>query len=157
MSHLRRHRSECGKDSWCGHKSEDIPKALVSYAARLVLLMVAPDFWKLYTTLKLNYMGPGFAKNKQRKNGRILFYIFAVIPGTMADYMQNKGQESVNASEANVILSSEPLWAAMLSAMPIPGPRPPPPQQLLLIDIHEYEDLEATLSSTGSQSVERSE
>ena len=46
-----------------------------------------------------------------------LLILSAVIPGTMADYFQNKGQESVNASEANVILSSEPLWAAMLSAV----------------------------------------
>ena len=29
-------------------------------------------------------------------------------------------------------------FAAMLSSLPIPGARPAPPQQLLLIDIHEY-------------------
>ncbi|KAL1523575.1 hypothetical protein AB1Y20_018511 [Prymnesium parvum] len=40
-------------------------------------------------------------------------------------------------------------FAAMLSSLPIPGTRPLPPQQLLLIDIHEYEDLEKTLISTG--------
>ncbi len=40
-------------------------------------------------------------------------------------------------------------FAAMLSALPIPGSRPLPPQQLLLLDIHEYEDLEKTLNSTG--------
>lgn len=40
-------------------------------------------------------------------------------------------------------------FAAMLSALPIPGACAPPPQQLLLLDIHEYDDLEVTLNSTG--------
>ena len=40
-------------------------------------------------------------------------------------------------------------FAAMLSSLPIPGTHPLPPQQLLLIDIHEYEDLEKTLLTTG--------
>ena len=39
-------------------------------------------------------------------------------------------------------------FAAMLSSLPIPGHRPAPPQQLLLIDIHEYDDLEITLDSS---------
>jgi len=39
-------------------------------------------------------------------------------------------------------------FAAMLSSLPIPGHRPAPPQQLLLIDIHEYDELELTLDST---------
>ena len=39
-------------------------------------------------------------------------------------------------------------FAALLSSAPVPGSAPPP-QQLLLIDIHEYEDLEKTLLATG--------
>ena len=39
-------------------------------------------------------------------------------------------------------------FAAMLSALPIPGTLTLPPQRLLLLDIHEYEDLEVTLNST---------
>ena len=40
-------------------------------------------------------------------------------------------------------------FAAMLSALPIPGACRAPPQQLLMLDIHEYDDLEHTLNSTG--------
>jgi len=39
-------------------------------------------------------------------------------------------------------------FAAMLSSLPIPGSSKCPPQQLLLVDIHEYEDLQFTLDST---------
>jgi len=47
----------------------------------------------------------------------LLLAASAVFPGTLADYLQNRGQKSVNASEANVILSAEPLWAALLSSI----------------------------------------
>lgn len=35
----------------------------------------------------------------------------AIGPGAVADVMQSVAQTKVSASEANVILSSEPLWA----------------------------------------------
>uniref|UniRef100_A0A7S0PYE9 Ribose-phosphate pyrophosphokinase N-terminal domain-containing protein n=1 Tax=Coccolithus braarudii TaxID=221442 RepID=A0A7S0PYE9_9EUKA len=39
-------------------------------------------------------------------------------------------------------------FAALLSAAPMPGKATPPPLQLLLLDIHEYIDLENTLNAT---------
>ena len=39
-------------------------------------------------------------------------------------------------------------YATLLSALPGPSGRPLPPQQLLLLDIHEYEDLEVALNAT---------
>ena len=38
----------------------------------------------------------------------------AIFPGIVADLMQAKGQKDVSASESNIIMSSEPLWTALL-------------------------------------------
>lgn len=38
----------------------------------------------------------------------------AVVPGALADVLQARGQKLVTASEAQVILASEPLWTALL-------------------------------------------
>lgn len=39
----------------------------------------------------------------------------AVVPGALADVMQARGQSRVGAAEAQVLLSAEPLWTALLS------------------------------------------
>ena len=41
-------------------------------------------------------------------------------------------------------------FAALLSAAPLPGARPAPPQQLLLVDIHEYAYLPLSATTTAS-------
>mmetsp|Transcript_35493 Transcript_35493/g.68032 ORF Transcript_35493/g.68032 Transcript_35493/m.68032 type:complete len:474 (+) Transcript_35493:390-1811(+) len=46
----------------------------------------------------------------------LLLAFSALVPGAMADFLQAKGQEKVSASEANIILSTDPLWAAFFSA-----------------------------------------
>lgn len=38
----------------------------------------------------------------------------AIFPGIVADLFQAKGQKAVSASESNIIMSSEPLWTALL-------------------------------------------
>mmetsp|Transcript_4452 Transcript_4452/g.16250 ORF Transcript_4452/g.16250 Transcript_4452/m.16250 type:complete len:344 (+) Transcript_4452:816-1847(+) len=43
----------------------------------------------------------------------IILLFSAVGPGAIADVMQARAQEKVKASQANVILSAEPLWAAL--------------------------------------------
>mmetsp|Transcript_50047 Transcript_50047/g.108450 ORF Transcript_50047/g.108450 Transcript_50047/m.108450 type:complete len:501 (+) Transcript_50047:197-1699(+) len=43
-------------------------------------------------------------------------------------------------------------FASLLSSQPTSGKRPLPPKQLLLLDIHEYEDLERTLDASNSWS-----
>ena len=40
----------------------------------------------------------------------------AVVPGYLADVCQAKGQESVSASESQVLLAGEPLFAAVFGA-----------------------------------------
>jgi drug/metabolite transporter (DMT)-like permease len=46
-----------------------------------------------------------------------LILIFtAVVPGYLADVCQAKGQESVDASESQVLLAGEPLFAAVMGA-----------------------------------------
>jgi len=44
----------------------------------------------------------------------LLLFYSALGPGTLADVIQQKGQAAVTASEANVILSMEPLFTALL-------------------------------------------
>lgn len=44
-----------------------------------------------------------------------LLFISALLPGMLADVLQNRGQRHLGASETNIILSSEPLWTALLS------------------------------------------
>ena len=39
-----------------------------------------------------------------------------VVPGAVADVLQARGQAKVRASEAQVLLSAEPLWTAVLGA-----------------------------------------
>jgi drug/metabolite transporter (DMT)-like permease len=39
----------------------------------------------------------------------------AIGPGALADVLQQKGQKEVSASEANVILCSEPIFTAILA------------------------------------------
>ena len=47
-----------------------------------------------------------------------LILIFtAVVPGYLADVCQAKGQESVDASESQVLLAGEPLFAAVMGAV----------------------------------------
>ena len=41
----------------------------------------------------------------------------AVVPGYFADVCQAKGQESVDASESQVLLAGEPLFAAVMGAI----------------------------------------
>ena len=41
----------------------------------------------------------------------------AIGPGAVADVMQSRAQEKVKASQANVILSAEPLMAALLGVL----------------------------------------
>ena len=41
----------------------------------------------------------------------------AVVPGYFADVCQAKGQESVGASESQVLLAGEPLFAAVMGAV----------------------------------------
>ena len=41
----------------------------------------------------------------------------AIGPGAVADVMQSRAQERVKASQANVILSAEPLMAALLGVL----------------------------------------
>jgi drug/metabolite transporter (DMT)-like permease len=41
----------------------------------------------------------------------------AVVPGYFADVCQAKGQESVDASESQVLLAGEPLFAAVMGAV----------------------------------------
>ena len=41
-------------------------------------------------------------------------------------------------------------FAALLSAAPLPGARPAPPQQLLLVDIHEYAYLPLSATTPAS-------
>ena len=45
----------------------------------------------------------------------ILLVYSAIGPGALADVWQQKGQEQVSASEANVILCSEPIFTAVLA------------------------------------------
>lgn len=44
-----------------------------------------------------------------------LLALSAIFPGAIADLLQQQGQKEVSATEANVLLSSEPIFTAMLS------------------------------------------
>ena len=46
-----------------------------------------------------------------------LLIFTAVVPGYFADVCQAKGQESVDASESQVLLAGEPLFAAVMGAV----------------------------------------
>ena len=59
------------------------------------------------------------------QNPAALFVLIftAVVPGYFADVCQAKGQESVDASESQVLLAGEPLFAAVMGAV-APGREP---------------------------------
>jgi drug/metabolite transporter (DMT)-like permease len=57
-------------------------------------------------------MGASFGWLMNGVAGLILLYS-AVGPGTIADVLQQRGQKQVTASEANVILSMEPIFSAL--------------------------------------------
>ena len=40
----------------------------------------------------------------------------ALIPGALADVLQQRAQAAIHAAEASIVLSSEPIWAALLAA-----------------------------------------
>ena len=50
----------------------------------------------------------------------LLVVYCAAIPGALADVLQQKAQAAIRASEASLLLASEPLWAAVL-ALPALG------------------------------------
>ena len=40
----------------------------------------------------------------------------ALVPGALADVLQQRAQAAIHAAEASIVLSSEPIWAALLAA-----------------------------------------
>ena len=40
----------------------------------------------------------------------------ALVPGALADVFQQRAQSAIHAAEASIVLSSEPIWAALLAA-----------------------------------------
>ncbi len=40
----------------------------------------------------------------------------ALVPGALADVCQQRAQSAIHAAEASIVLSSEPIWAALLAA-----------------------------------------
>ena len=40
----------------------------------------------------------------------------ALVPGALADVFQQRAQAAIHAAEASIVLSSEPIWAALLAA-----------------------------------------
>ncbi|GAB5356493.1 hypothetical protein AAMO2058_000294600 [Amorphochlora amoebiformis] len=73
--------------------------ALVGIKVAIAQGLVATSIW------------PGYKSLAQW--GLIAFT--AIGPGALGDWMQGVGQRSVSPAESNVILSSEPLWAALLA------------------------------------------
>ena len=47
----------------------------------------------------------------------VLLAISAILPGFCADLAQTKGQEAISATESQVLLATEPLWAAFFGVV----------------------------------------
>lgn len=90
--------------------------AIALQAWKTIILGGFYGLWACYDAFYAGGFGPLWVGATSIAAWAILAYS-AVGPGAVADVMQNQAQEKVKASQANVILSSEPLMAALLGVL----------------------------------------
>ena len=83
------------------------------------VLVIIHGFWALIDVLVRKYVKnqsvaasviwPGYSEY-----GQWVAILVSALSGALAHWLQGIGQKSVSSSEANVILSTEPLWTALL-------------------------------------------
>lgn len=88
------------------------PRPLSSQAWKTIILAGMYFVWMFVEVVKSGWawhlLWPGLTGSFV---GLAVLAFSAIGPGAIADVMQSQAQQKVSASEANVILSSEPLWA----------------------------------------------
>jgi len=91
----------------------------VQAAKNLAASGVYLAFWAASSCLQREDAADVFAGWGSPAPWLLVFYC-ASIPGALADVLQQRAQAAIRASEACMILASEPLWAAVLS-LPLLG------------------------------------
>ena len=78
--------------------------------------LVSTFFFAIWALLQHFCFGATLLEGWQRPAAWGLTVYAAIVPGALADVLQQKAQTKVRASEASLLLASEPLWAALLAA-----------------------------------------
>jgi drug/metabolite transporter (DMT)-like permease len=84
--------------------------------AKTFLMAILYSIWFIISAIRSDVVGGLWLGWTNPVAWAIIFYS-AIGPGTFADIVQQKGQASVSAAEANVILSMEPVFTAILGLL----------------------------------------
>jgi len=87
----------------------------LSQALKTILLAPLYCVWAFFNVTQLGGFASAWPGYTSLTAWLILIYS-AIVPGALADVFQARGQEKVEPAEAQVILSSEPLFSAAFSA-----------------------------------------